>query len=676
MSNPLVERILSNPLSFVAAKNPEREAHTEKPASYIVLTKKSHKSPELPAMIRKKPVKAEQRKPQSMAEAIAAYTGRMYLTKAEKKRNTPKPVNVVGSESSGESQYESASEFQTDSSFQGFRSSSEERESGKESERDMKVRIGDDSDRDDEESEDSEDSEETEESEEPDGSNYDSKDTESEPINEPKNELIENENKSGDIEDSEDLGTPVDLAGNQTNVQLDDEDDEDETFEDEDDNDDDDESSSEDADDEDFETSDNADTSSMTPESLMQQKEELLKDASRALPNTSKAQSLSPPAEQPVSDTPLDHYGLQDDSEPSKSSRISKSWNQNEKSLKPVGLLNFGVTCYMNSAIQTMVHIPAVQHYLQEVHAGKHAELKPRSVTHTLAAVSAKMWTVETGRNGARKYVNPKKIVQRLEDINCTMSEWQQEDSHEYFMSLMSRLQEDSTPKGRKLNESIIYYIFGGVLDQEVICQTCHTVSRTKQELYDVSLGLNKRKMPDDENAPATRYTMEKSIRDFFGTETIKIDKNDASSGYYCEKCKKRTVATKKSTIEKSPETLMVHLKRFKFNGNSLSKVKQPIVYLKYLDLGPYTSHNEASKYQLMSVIVHEGRSILSGHYIAHCLQPDGSWSTYDDEYINKIDERAALSDPSAYCLVYTKLTPKNKRRRTEANGTKRARLE
>lgn len=662
MSNPLVERLLSNPLSFVAAKNPEREVHTEKPASYIVLTKKSHKSPEQPAMIRKKPKKAEPRKPQSMADAIAAYTGRMYMSKAEKKRATPKTVKVVATESSDESHYESASEFQTDSSFQGFRSSSEDKESGKESEPD-KLEEDQASDKNSE----SEESEEHEETEETAGSDSDSDNA----------NKVSVATKEIELDSSEDLGTPVGLSENQATEPLDDDDDDDddETFDDEDENEDDDSSSdAEDGNDVD-ENSDDDSARNMSPESLVQLKEDLMHDANRPLPKSleNESQTSAKPVEQPAPETPPDHYGLGDDSETSSTSRIAKGWNQNEKSLKPVGLLNFGVTCYMNSAIQAMVHIPAVQHYLQDVYADKHPELKPRSVTHTLAAVSAKMWKAEG--NGARKYVNPKKIVQRLEDINCMMSEWQQEDSHEYFMSLMSRLQEDSTPKGRKLNESIIYDIFGGVLDQEVICQTCHTVSRTKQELYDVSLGLNKRKLADDENNPTSRYTMEKSIRDFFGTETIKIDKNDASSGYHCEKCKKRTVATKKSTIDKSPETLMVHLKRFKFNGNSLSKVKQPIVYQKYLDLGPYTSHNEASKYQLMSVIVHEGRSILSGHYIAHCLQPDGSWSTYDDEYINKIDERAALSDPSAYCLVYTKLTPKNKRRRTEASGTKRARL-
>ena len=67
------------------------------------------------------------------------------------------------------------------------------------------------------------------------------------------------------------------------------------------------------------------------------------------------------------------------------------------------------------------------------------------------------------------------------------MSEWQQEDSHEYYMSLISRLQEDST-KG-KLNESIIYDIFGGLLNQRITCHECHNVSITKQEFYDLSLG-------------------------------------------------------------------------------------------------------------------------------------------------------------------------------------------
>lgn len=331
------------------------------------------------------------------------------------------------------------------------------------------------------------------------------------------------------------------------------------------------------------------------------------------------------------------------------SNRIYKNWRELAKNKPPVGLLNHGVTCYMNSAIQAMIHIPAVQHYLNDVNNNKIKDLKPRSVTHVLAELSKRMWM------GDKKYINPKKIIQRLDEINCMMSEWQQEDSHEYYMSLMSRLQEDSTPKGKKLNESIIYDIFGGLLKQRITCHKCHNVSATNQEFYDLSLGLNRKKFKN-----SNKFSIEKSINEFFSNELIKKTEEN-KSGYYCENCKMFTHANKISTIKIAPETLTIHFKRFKFNNNSSSKVKQLINYSKFLNLSKYMEDKEEKAvYKLISVIVHEGRSISSGHYVSHCLQPDGyTWCTYDDEYINKIEERVALNDPSAYVLVYTKLTPK-----------------
>ncbi|KAG5418681.1 hypothetical protein I9W82_003399 [Candida metapsilosis] len=353
------------------------------------------------------------------------------------------------------------------------------------------------------------------------------------------------------------------------------------------------------------------------------------------------------------------------------SKRIYKNWRELTNAKPPVGLLNHGVTCYMNSAIQSLIHIPAFQHYLNDINEGKYqSQLKPRSVSHVLAELSKRMWNPH---KPSAKYINPKKIIQRLDDINCMMSEWQQEDSHEYYMSLMSRLQEDSVPKGHKLNESIIYDIFGGLLHQRITCQQCHNISSTKQEFYDLSLGLNKKKYQN-----SCRFTIEKSINEFFSNEVIRKNDQDSKSGYYCDKCSSFTQANKISSIITAPETLTVHLKRFKFNGNSSSKVKQGISYSKYLDLTKYMDRGDgeegedentttsqsasasSAKYQLIAVIVHEGRSISSGHYICHVLQPDGlSWSTYDDEYINRIDEKKALSDANAYVLVYTKLTPK-----------------
>ncbi|KAF5213385.1 hypothetical protein E0198_000906 [Clavispora lusitaniae] len=631
MSNPLVDRILSNPLTFVAAKQPEKETH-EQPPSYIVLGKKSKP---LPNMLKPKTAKPEVKRPKSMAEAIAAYTGKKYASKEKKPK--PRP------ESSDDEKYESASEFQTDSSFQGFKSSE-----GSDTKSD-KSDKSDESDSEDGEYESAGVSIDSETDGEESGSD-------SEPESDSQLEVSALEEESGEQSDEEKSEVETETKSEPMTPST-------ET------------QSKESSFDEPSQESDReTETPNETLRTLKRElKEELQEDPKGKLPDNENG-SLHQ-NEKELIDKEQD-----DDSHPSgkltqtkqedsqelyeflrpneprpQSGRIATHWSPSCVSSRPSGLVNFGVTCYMNSAIQAMMHIPAVQQYLAEVQQGKH-KLPPRSVTHTFAELANKMW-----RSGSRKYVNPKRLVQRLGDINCMMSEWQQEDSHEYLMSLMARLQEDSTPKGRKLAESVVYDIFGGVLDQEVVCQQCGGVSTTKQEFYDLSLGLRKRR------AEGGRYSIEKSIADFFSRETIKRDAADAASGYHCERCQQRTVATKKSTVADAPQTLVVHVKRFKFNGNSSAKVKQPVAYTKYLDLTPYMTSGSECRYQLLAVIVHEGRSMSSGHYVAHCLQPDGTWATYDDEYINQIAERDALNDPAAYCLVYTRLE-----RRKEGEGSER----
>ena len=409
-------------------------------------------------------------------------------------------------------------------------------------------------------------------------------------------------------------------------------------------------------------------------------------------------------------------------------SKIIKNWGPEMSSLKPRGLLNHGVTCYTNAAVQAMLHIPSVQHYLWDVLRGKYAGIiKPTSVTMTLAETSKKIWFPNDKlKKKLPSYINPNKLINRLEDINCMMSEWQQEDSHEYFMSLMSRLQEDSVPKGHKMTESIIYDIFGGLLKQLVTCKSCGGVSKTEQPFYDLSLHLRGKKSNMNENTSSNtsindgstvasetkktklindkssdvkdenvfastlandkdknsikhidttsqsqaninrKFTIEKSIGDFFSPELIKVD--NEQKGYVCEKCHKTTNAVKRNSILRAPETLLVHLKKFRFNGTSSSKMKQAVSYPMFLDLTEYCEKESipagrkqlSLKYQLISVVVHEGRSLSSGHYITHCKQPDGSWATYDDEYINKITERDVLREPNAYYLIYTRLTPKS----------------
>lgn len=334
----------------------------------------------------------------------------------------------------------------------------------------------------------------------------------------------------------------------------------------------------------------------------------------------------------------------------SKDSRILKSWLPSDRS--PIGLQNHSVTCYMNAAMQALFHIPAVAHYLRDVAAGKYkSTVSPKSVTVELASLYERLCT--SGKKGA---IYPSKMIRRLQDINFVMSPMEQEDSHEYYMSLIGRLQEDSVPKGQKLRSSIMHDIFGGNLNQQVTCKTCGHVSTTNQDFYDIPVSFTKK----IKKYGGDLYRLEDSITDFFSPELITVDKRQ-KSGYTCEKCKNLTSAVKINHIAEAPEYLTIHFKRFKFQGSVSQKIKEPMLYPKELDLTRYSmdKNGEPFKYRLIAIIAHAGRTASSGHYVALCRQPDNTWAEYDDELVSGIRKESQLQDDNAYMLIYTRLSVK-----------------
>ncbi|ODV96717.1 hypothetical protein PACTADRAFT_28954, partial [Pachysolen tannophilus NRRL Y-2460] len=610
---PIIDRILSDPITFVKAKHPDLIKN--KPSSYITFSNKDKKKEQKDKLVSDKGKEDfnsklndisinnnnnnMKPKPKSMAEAVAAYTGKKFLTKSERRSDIPFEEEEEGDDAS------SILDIDID-----------------EKEIDGELPSSDDADYQTADEQDSVEEEEDDEDEE--------------------DEVEEENEEDEEDEEDEDINGPTE--------------------------------------------SDPDDELTSTPPTSPEEEEEDQQKDGKDGKDENKLLYFSNDDFLQIDENPNDRGS-------NGSKRIYKNWRE-LRNLKPLGLINQGVTCYMNAAIQALLHIPAVQHYLVDVAKGEYdIVLPPRSVSKTFAETSVKIW--QLNNNGDRKItmINPKRLIKRLPDINCMMSEWQQEDSHEYFMSLMGRLQEDSTPKGHKLNESIIYDIFGGLLHQSVTCKSCGHVSNTRQEFYDLSLNLDSKKRKEqsnnnesgttgnnnnhnnnnnnnnndnnnnnnnsngiNENKTKQRYSVERSISEFFSPELIKTDKKD-KSGYVCEKCSKRTNAIKQNQIFRSPETLTVHLKKFRFNGISSSKLKVGVSFPSMLDLTDFTQNKDPTRYQLIAVVVHEGRSVSSGHYIIQCRQPDGSWAEYDDEYINKLNEKEVLKNSSAYFLIYTRLT-------------------
>ena len=142
-----------------------------------------------------------------------------------------------------------------------------------------------------------------------------------------------------------------------------------------------------------------------------------------------------------------------------------------------------------------------------------------------------------------------------------------------------------------------------------------------------------------------------------FSAEEILDDNNP----WYCPTCRKNQCATKKLTVWKFPDFLIIHLKRFIFIGGLSVKLEKRVEYkLSDLDLTPFMSGPLQSdvqpKFDLYACVNHYGTA-GGGHYTSFCKhRPTERWNYFDD--CNVVKEKTPgdnmnSDQSSAYVLFY-----------------------
>lgn len=135
---------------------------------------------------------------------------------------------------------------------------------------------------------------------------------------------------------------------------------------------------------------------------------------------------------------------------------------------------------------------------------------------------------------------------------------------------------------------------------------------------------------------------------------------------WYCPNCKEHRRATKQLEIWKSPDILVIHLKRFSNSRNLRDKIDALIDFpLKGLDLsrhvaeGKYNSNltNESQIYDLYAVSNHFG-GLGGGHYTAYVALEDGHFYHFDDSLVMRV-HKSQIVTPAAYLLFYRRRTDK-----------------
>jgi hypothetical protein len=229
--------------------------------------------------------------------------------------------------------------------------------------------------------------------------------------------------------------------------------------------------------------------------------------------------------------------------------------------------------------------------------------------------------------------VNPGSITKHPDRLSNCLRPYQQEDAHEFLRALISTL----VMNGRNKQLSSL---FDGLLESAVICRSCGRASLTRDRYMDLSLDINEPHI----------CTLDDALYEYTKNEIL-----DGDNAVHCQKCRKKRSVTKGLRLATAPSILVCHLKRFAFdNYGRLVRLHKKIDFPLRLEIGDCMSELNKARpppYDLVGILVHQGQTCASGHYLAF-VKKNGEWYRCNDSIVTKVDEALVLNQ-QAYILMY-----------------------
>lgn len=339
------------------------------------------------------------------------------------------------------------------------------------------------------------------------------------------------------------------------------------------------------------------------------------------------------------------------------------------------GLINMSNTCYMNSALQLLVHTSGLSLYFM---SDNYKDDLNSNKSECYLAHSWKLFLDNYYNTSNSSPLCPTavhaivNILAHNRDLHLYRL-GNQNDIHEFIQFILDTMHEAlcypikvnikgtvrSTLDRLTLNGhkqwalffreqySIIVDLFGCQLLSTLICPDCNTRSTSFTPEYCITLPI-----PPKKKGQKGPIDLHECFAKFIEPEIM-----DKDNLYTCEKCKEKKAATKSIALWRTPKKLIILLKRFRSHGQHAAKINDMVVYPHKLDISQYCKSFDGmnkSQYQLYSVCNHTGVT-GGGHYFAYCKDSDGKWRQYNDSHVSDIsDDKVITKD--AYCLAYERI--------------------
>lgn len=331
---------------------------------------------------------------------------------------------------------------------------------------------------------------------------------------------------------------------------------------------------------------------------------------------------------------------------------------------KGIGLLNLGNNCYLNATLQCLAYTPPLSQWLVTRPHSPQCRFRVLKGFCSLCEVERIIFDIFNSAYGCAK---PNSLCYNIKKISNLFGVGTQEDASEFFTTLLEHMAKaikfssSSSPNqfngavngkhnaNNKRSHTILDDIFAFQFRSRITCSSCGRLSDT---IEDTNIWPLEVKYVQD---------IRKGMLHFLKEEIL-----DGENAYKCEKCGRKTRATKKYSIRSAPNILVVHLKRF--DSSHVGKLSHYVAYPETLQLPGLVNNNNSMglegggsgvQYKLYGVLVHLGYTSHSGHYYSYVRGPPHGqqWYKADDTSVSAVSASDALAQ-NAYILFYSKVAP------------------